>query len=113
LFADDKPTLHRWREAIICFLTKLRVTIHENRAHPRPVTQGIFFLGFKVYPDHRLLKRSRGITYRRHLRTLWRRFRAGEIPRAKGRASVMAWIGHVRHGDTYRLRRKIFLEVTA
>jgi RNA-directed DNA polymerase len=111
LFADDKTTLHRWREAIIHHLSYLRVTIHENRAHPRPVTQGIFFLGFKVYPDHRLLKRSRGISYRRHLKTLWRRFKAGEISRDNGRDSVMAWIGHVRHGDTYHLRRKLFREV--
>lgn len=110
LFADDKVTLHRWREAIIHFLYQLRLTIHENRAQPRPVTQGIPFLGFTVYPDYRLLKRSKGITYRRHLKTLWQRFQADEITREQGRASVMAWLGHVRHGDTVGLRRQLFRE---
>lgn len=37
LFADDKVTLHRWQDEIVHFLQGLRLTIHENRAHPRPV----------------------------------------------------------------------------
>ena len=111
LFADDKSILHQWREQIITFLQSLRLTIHEHRAQPKPVTQGIPFLGFTVYPDHRRLKRSKGIVYRRHLKTLYRQFKAGEISREDGRASVMAWLGHVKHGDTYSLRRKLFREI--
>lgn len=113
LFGDDKTTLHRWCSEIVAFLQGLRLTLHENRAHPRPAAQGISFLGFTVYPDHRRLKRSKGISYRRHLKSLWRRYQAGEITREQGRASVMAWMGHIRHGDTYRLRRKTFREVRA
>ncbi|MDZ4770281.1 MAG: reverse transcriptase/maturase family protein [Chloroflexota bacterium] len=111
LFADDKVTLHRWREEINTFLQRLRLAIHQQRAQPSPVEQGIPFLGFTVYPTHRRLKRSKGITYRRHLKTLWRRYQDGEITRETGRASVMAWIGHVRHGDTVGLRRKLFSEL--
>jgi RNA-directed DNA polymerase len=111
LFADDKQTLWRWRDAIIAFLQTLRLTIHEERAHPKPVAQGIPFLGFTVYPDYRRLKRTRGITYRRHLKTLYSRHLRGSISREKGRTSVMAWLGHVTHGDTYRLQRKMFREV--
>lgn len=113
LFADDKAVLHQWRDAIIAFLRGLRLTIHENRAQPKPVTHGIPFLGFTVYPDHRRLKRSKGITYRRHLKTLWRRYQSGEISREQGRTSVMAWLGHVQHGDTYGLQRKLFSEIVA
>jgi retron-type reverse transcriptase len=113
LFADDKATLHQWRRQMIAFLQNLRLTIHEERAQPRPVQQGIPFLGFTVYPDHRRLKRSKGIAYRRHLKTLWRRYKGGEITREQGRASVQAWLGHVKHGDTYHLRRKLFRETAA
>ncbi|MDQ7026240.1 MAG: reverse transcriptase/maturase family protein [Anaerolineae bacterium] len=112
LFADDKITLHQWRKAIIEFLQTLRLTIHENRAQPKPVAQGIPFLGFTVYPTHRRLKRSKGIQYRRHLKTLYRQYKLGEITREQGKASVMAWLGHVQHGNTYHLRRTIFKEIT-
>ncbi len=113
LFAADKATLHAWREQIITFLQGMRLTIHENRAQPRPVTQGIPFLGFTVYPDHRRLKRSKGITYRRHLKTLYRQYLAGKITRKEGRASVMAWLGHVQHGDTWGLQHAMFREIVA
>ncbi len=113
LFADDKVTLHQWRDEIIAFLAGLRLTIHENRAQPKPVERGIPFLGFTVYPDHRRLKRSKGISYRRHLKTLWRCYHAGEITREQGKASVYAWLGHVQHGDTYGLQRKLFRELVA
>lgn len=104
LFADDKPTLHGWREQIILFLQKLRLTIHENRTHPCPVEQGIPFLGFTVYPCYRHLKRSKGIQYRRHLQALYRQYKSSEIERAKLDASVRAWAGHAMHGDTWGLR---------
>ena len=113
LFADDKATLQRWLSAIIEQLQVLRLTLHEQRAQAKPVTQGIPFLGFTVYPTHRRLKRTKGIAYRRHLKTLVKRYRAGEITREQGRASVMAWIGHVQHGNTWGLRRKLFAEVAA
>jgi retron-type reverse transcriptase len=111
LFADDKKTLHDWRQRIIEFLQTLRLTLHETRAQPKPVRQGIPFLGFTVYPSHRRLKRSKGIAYQRHLKTLWRRYQRGEITRATGRASVMAWLGHVRHGTTRSLRQAFFSQV--
>ncbi|MDX1994377.1 MAG: reverse transcriptase/maturase family protein [bacterium] len=111
LFAENKIILHRWRDEIIAFLQSLRLTLHENRAQPRPVNQGIPFLGFTVYPDHRRLKRSKGVAYRRHLKTLYRRYHEGQLTREQGRASVMAWIGHVKHGDTWNLRHKIFSEI--
>lgn len=111
LFADDKKTLHVWKTQIIHFLQALRLTLHQTRAQPKPVTQGIPFLGFTVYPTHRRLKRSKGIFYRRRLKSLVISYRAGRISRQQGRSSVMAWLGHVRHGDTYRLRKKLFHEV--
>lgn len=113
LFSDDKKQLHDWRDAIITYLVGLRLTIHENRAHPCPVEQGIPFLGFTVYPTHRRLKKTKGIAYQHHLRILWNQFKMGKITREQGRSSVMAWIGHVSNGDTWNLQRKMFCEVIA
>ena len=111
LFANDKVTLHDWRDAIITFLQSLRLTLHEQRAQPRLVEQGITFLGFVVFPTHRRLKRSSGMAYRRRLRTLYAGYQAGEIDREALNASVQAWIGHVRHGDTWGLRRVMLRDV--
>jgi RNA-directed DNA polymerase len=108
LFANDKQTLHEWRRAIIQFLRSLRLTIHESKAQVRPVDHGLPFLGFTVYPGYRRLKRSKGIAYQRHLKGMVRKHRAGLLTREQGRASVMSWLGHIRHGNTAGLRRDIF-----
>ena len=111
LFADDKVTLHYWGQETLDFLADLRLTWHEERAHPRPVTEGIPFLGFIVFPTHRRLKRRKGIAFRRHLKALLRAYAAGQISFEQLDASVQAWINHARYGDTWGLRRALFNEL--
>ncbi len=79
-----------------------------QRAQPQPVRHGISFLGFVVYPDHRRLKRVKGIAFRRHLYTLYERFERGEVDQSVLDVSIRAWVGHVMHGDTWGLRKAIF-----
>ena len=62
LFADDKATLWRWKAAVEARLAALRFTVHP-RAEPRPVGEGIPFLGFVVYRERRRLKRRKGIAH--------------------------------------------------
>jgi hypothetical protein len=102
LFANDKQTLWIWRKGIIERLGSLRLTIHEERAIPRPVTDGIRFLGFITYPEKRLLKREKGIAYQRKLREL-----LTTASRETLKASIQGWINHVRYGDTWGLRKAI------
>ena len=49
LFADDKRKLWNWLRAIEWRLVALRLTMHAG-AHPRPVTEGVPFLGFVPRP---------------------------------------------------------------
>jgi len=107
LFADDKATLHEWRRAIVGFLVGLRLTIHANAAQVRPSSEGLPFLGFIVYPDHRRLKPSRGHTFRRKLAALVHAYADGEVDQDRVTASVQGWVAHAQHGDTWGLRRAL------
>ncbi len=106
LFADDKMTLRIWKIAIQKRLMRYRLVIHEH-AHPRPVTEGIPFLGFIVFPERRRLKRRKAVHFQRRLKELRRQWHAGTIPLAEVRASLLGWINHARHGNTVGLRKKI------
>lgn len=110
LFGDDKRTMHTWREAVIAFLRRLRLTLHEGRAQVFPVTEGVPFLGFRVYPTHRRLKQANGKAFRRRLKGLAHAYTAGKIEWGELNASVLGWVNHVRYGDTWGLRRAIFSE---
>jgi RNA-directed DNA polymerase len=58
LFSDSKRELWRWKKAAIARLAEMRLTVHD-RAQVVPVSAGIPWLGFVVYPTHRLLKAAK------------------------------------------------------
>lgn len=87
-------------------LSELRLTIHPG-AHPRPVTEGIPFLGFVVYPTHRLVKRRKVVHFRRRLGHLYHAYLTNEVTQEQMKATVQGWINHVRYGDTWGLRQAV------
>ncbi len=91
---------------IIERLAEFRLTIHPD-AHPRPTSEGFPFLGFVVYPTHRRLKRRKAIAYRRKLKQLIAGWVAEERTREAVMISLLGWINHARHGDTWGLRRSM------
>jgi len=105
LFGDDKSEIMNWRDAIVVRLEKLRLTLHKGSAHPRPVSAGISFLGFRIFPDYRRVKQRKGFAFRRKLRHLLR-----SAGRETVRASVQGWINHVRYADTFHLRQSMLKE---
>jgi RNA-directed DNA polymerase len=107
LFADDKRQLWAWKQAIMERLARLRLTMHPG-AHPRPVAEGIPFLGFVVYPHQRRLKRRKGVHFRRRFQALVARYAAGEIPLERVTASAQGWVEHARYGNTVGLRKALF-----
>ena len=102
LFAPDKQTLWRWRAAIVERLAALRLTIHPQ-AQPRPVAEGIPFLGFTVFPERRRLKRRKGVHFQRQLRGLLAEYAEGRIPLDRVTASVRGWLNHASHANTVGL----------
>jgi RNA-directed DNA polymerase len=73
-----------------------------------PCEEGIRFLGYRVFPTHRLLARENVRRVRRRMRWMQREFAAGRIGFDVIAPRIMSWIGHARHADTYRLRNDLF-----
>lgn len=109
LFADDKAQLHTWRAAIQEFLaTRLRLVLHPRKSVVFPVAVGLDFCGFRLYPTHRRLRRSSVRRFVRRFRRQRAAYRRGQLSLATMTTSVRSWIAHAAHGDTWRLRRRLF-----
>ena len=108
LFSDDKRKLLSWKQAIIARLAHERLTIHEAQTQVLPTHCGIPWLGFVVYPTHRLLKRRNAVNFTRRLERNLDAYQSGQISFAELDASVRGWINHVRYADTWRLREHVF-----
>jgi hypothetical protein len=111
LFADDKAQLHEWSTAVRDFLAgRLRLVLHPRKSLVFPVKVGVDFCGFRLYPTHRRLRR-RAIRrfvqrFRGQREALWR----GELSLADLTTSVQSWLAHAAHGDTWRLRERLFAD---
>jgi retron-type reverse transcriptase len=111
LFAEDKAQLQRWKKAIRDFLAeRLRLVLHPRKSPVFPVKVGVDFCGFRLYPTHRRLRRSsirRFVQrFRRQREALWR----GELSLDDLTTSVQSWLAHAAHGDTWRLRERLFAD---
>jgi retron-type reverse transcriptase len=105
LFSNSKKELQEWKMKIIQRLERHRLTLHEPQVYP--VKTGIPFLGFRIYPTHRSLKKKRGIAFQRRFRRLHRHWVLGDINREKLDSTVRSWSAHASWGDTYGLRRAV------
>lgn len=111
LFANDKATLWQWRTALIERLAGLRLTIHEAQAQVRPTSEGVRFLGFFVFPEHRRLLRRKGIYYQRSIRKMQALYDLGKLDGTAYTSSLQGWINHARYGDTWGLRSALLKQV--
>ncbi len=112
VFADDKRQLHDVRRRIEEFLDGLRLHIHQDKSVVFPSREGIRFLGYRVFPTHRLLARENVHRFRRRMRWMQRSFAAGRIGFDAIRPRIMSWIGHACHANSYRLRTELFRTMT-
>jgi len=108
VLGDDKASLWAIRDAIAAFMAKhLRLCLHPTKQTVTPTGVGLDFLGYRVYPDHRLLRRSTAWRYIRRFRQMQRRYARGDLVLGDVHQSVAAWVGHARHADTYGLRTAV------
>ena len=108
LFSDNKHELWLNKQRIIDRLAQMRLTIHEAQTQVVPTRCGVPWLGFVVFPTHRLLKRRNAVNFKRQLETNLNAYRSGRITFAELDASVQGWISHVCYADTWGLRKHLF-----
>jgi hypothetical protein len=108
LFGDDKRKLYSWKQKIVARLAKERLTLHEAQMQVLPAHCGIPWLGFVVYPTHRLLKCRNAVAFTRRLERNLDEYQAKLISFAELDASVQGWINHVRYADSWGLREYLF-----
>jgi RNA-directed DNA polymerase len=108
LFSDDRAQLLGWRAQVIDFLARrLRLRVHEGSAQVQACADGIPWLGFVVESDRRRVKSRKVVEATRRLVGRHAAWHRDDIRFAEFDASVQGWINHVRHADTWGLRRHV------
>jgi retron-type reverse transcriptase len=108
IFDNDKAPLHRVRKETKNFLEGYRLKLHENKTRVYRTDEGLCFLGHRVFPEFKLLKKENVKRFRRKLKKMQQAYTEGAISVEGIRTSMQGWIGHASFSNTYRLRKKLF-----
>jgi hypothetical protein len=100
------------REQIEQFLTGLRLKLHPRKNTIFPVQEGIRFLGYRVFPTHRLLVKENVWRFLRRVRRMQKDFSDGKTTLPEIKQRLMSWTGHAGQADTHRLRSHLFGKIT-
>ncbi len=112
LFAREKPVLHRYLAEIERFLKEnLRLRLKAKATRLAPVTEGVGFLGLRIYPGT-LRIQGRGVRrVRRRLRRLHQDWRRGVVDERALADSSGSMLAHLAQADSLGLRRCLCREL--
>ncbi len=133
LLADDPATLEHWQEAIALFLRDtLQLSLKQGSGQDgvfacglmQPLSQGIDFLGYRVFTHYRLVRprvvrhcRAKlGHWMHRHVRFQscgGLRLKLNSPELAQLHAVLASYWGHFSHANSVRLRRRLWAEFPA
>ncbi|EMT38022.1 Retron-type reverse transcriptase [Thermoanaerobacter thermohydrosulfuricus WC1] len=104
----DKKYLHAVKDDIEQFLNdNLKLQLNKKTA-VRPISCGIEFVGFRIWPTHRKLKKKTALKMKHRLKYLQKAYKRGEIGFQEVNSSVQSYFGMLKHCNSYNLRRKLF-----
>ncbi len=107
LLSNDKPWLHDARDWCREALAREGLVLHPHKCHISPVSRGIDYLGYHVWPEQRRLRNDNGHRFARKHRHRARLYARGQVSLEQVGMHVNSWVGHARHADSHALRKKL------
>ena len=108
----DKGWLHEARAWCTEALLREGLVIHPDKSHIVPVSCGINYLGYLVWPCRRRLRNDNGHRFARKLRKMAAGYAEYRLDFAHDiNPSVQSWCGHARHAATEGLLAALFRDI--
>lgn len=115
ILSNDKMHLHELKNKIESFLnTELQLDLNKKTAI-RPISCGVDFVGYKMWPTYRKLKKSSARRILRKCKALCIDYALGEATFEDVRRRMASYNGILQNANSYGLRQKIdalFIEYT-
>lgn len=111
LLLEDKRTLAYYMAEISSFLSPKGLALNEKTSI-FPISHGIDFLGYRVWPTHRLLRKSSIRRAKRKFKAFSRRYKRGIVSRDKIKESLNSWLAHAGYCNSYNARKIILADLS-
>ena len=108
VLGPDKAELHKIRGEIEEYLWhRLRLKTN-SKTQVFPISNGISFLGYRVWLTHRLLKSDTKKRIKKTMRGFMRLYKRSKISFDKIDSTIQSYLGHIKHANSYKFKRKLF-----
>lgn len=108
ILSDDKAKLHEYKNLIQTYLEeKLKLNLN-NKTALRPITLGIEFVGYRLWPTHIKIRKSTSMKMKKRLKYVKKQYESDLIPLDKVNATVQSYMGILKHCNSYSLQRTVF-----
>jgi len=87
---------------------ELKLELKKELQHWFPVTQGIQFLGFRIFPGTIRLQRKTIVRFRKIVRKKETQYIEGKITENQLASSVQSMVAHILWGNTFQMRQQFF-----
>jgi len=106
-FGDSKQELWQVKEAIAEFLkTRLDLSLHPRKAIVFPANRGIEFLGYKVFADYRVLRKSTVKRITKKIKKYKRQIRTGDMLPEKLALAIQSWKAYAKFANSWHTANK-------
>jgi len=113
VFGNDKNELNVIKEKIRDFLgNKLALNLHEGKSQIYKTKNGIKFLGFRIFRNHRRLTSDNVRRFRKRLKRFTYLFENDKIKADEICDSVRCWAAHSKYANSFNLRNRIWQDVS-
>jgi retron-type reverse transcriptase len=107
IFGNSKANLQQVKKEIALFLAKYRLELHAQKSYVYPVNEGLPFLGHRIFPYFRLLKKENVRRAKKRFRSMKKRYLQKRLTWAETANKIQSWLAHAKFSRTYHLRNKI------
>ena len=113
ILGDSKAHLHKIRIKIHDFLyDNLKLKLNGKTQVFLVQGKGIDFLGYRIWPTHRLLRNASKRRIKRKLKRYKALYDKGKMSQERINASIQSWLGHMKHCNSFRLEQKLLKSIT-
>lgn len=108
---NSKARLKHYQKEITEYIEGLKLQLHPDKCDILPLRRGVSLLGFRVFYHHKLVRRRNIRKIQTKLSEALDSYRDKSLPAWEVLEILQGWSAYAMHGDTYKLRKKICLEL--
>ena len=108
IFGFKKEELHKIEYRIRKFLDKnLKLKLHPKKNIIFPIRKGINFLGYIIFKDYKLLRKSSVKRFIKRTKNYQKKLEQGLMNHKKFNNSLQSWFAYAEFGNSWRLRKSL------